>query len=401
MRAACAVFVLAIASHGAESGMIEGQLLNGDGTPWAGAQVTAYKLDGEEFWKRVAETDREGRFRLPDLPPGRYRVRQGPKPKAMPTGEPFGELVKGIIEEFAVIAMATDAPDAIEVRSGQTVRHDIRLPKRSPVRFVLKHRGTPLCGAEVRVFLVDAKNRPGQTLTVGDVATPRTDRMGVALLGEIDEGRYAVQFDVGQWSVYGGVHEVKGSEPHCFRVELGEYSVRLKILDAHEIPVPKALVTVSWGEWNWSFVRSKDMEEFPGEGGIYLVPYVSAGKINVWVNGPNVTIGSTHGVEVGPENPEPEVLVILDLASLTIRVVDAKGVPVAGVHVRIENAEEEKGVPTYSSVTNRRGEVLHAAKVRRWRIRIEDPDRGTGEWTTARPEIGEDKVVVLSLPEGR
>ena len=65
---------------------------------------------------------------------------------------------------------------------------------------------------------------------------------GIASLGEIDEGRYAVEFQIGQWSVYGGVHEVKGSDPLSFAVELGEHSVRVRILDARGKPVPKASV---------------------------------------------------------------------------------------------------------------------------------------------------------------
>jgi 5-hydroxyisourate hydrolase-like protein (transthyretin family) len=394
----CAALALA-----AGTGTIEGKLLHGDGTPWAGAQVTAYKLGEKKPWKRSAETDKEGRFRLADLPPGRYLLRHGPKPKPKPKGD-FGGLFEGMIEDalWPLLAEAGNNPNVITIAAGQTVRKDIRLPRRATVRFVVTHRGRPATGAKVEVFRVDKNNKPGWTMTVGEKRLPRTDRRGIGSLGKIDEGRYAVEFQVGQWSVYGGVHEVKGSEPHSFPVELGKYSVRVKILDGRGEPVPRAMVSVSWGEANWDFVRSRDMKEFRGENGIYRVPYVRAGKIRVWINAKGDATGGAEGIEVGPKNPDPEVVVRLEAtATLVIRVVDAKGKPVPSVHVRIENADSEKGTPGFGYDVDRRGEFRQEVTLRRWRVRIEDFDHGDGEWTIVKPKANEEKVVVLAVPKGR
>jgi len=395
------LMLLSTLAFAADTGTIEGQLLNGDGTPWAGAQVTAYKLGEKEPWKRVAETDKEGRFRITDLPPGRYVLRPGPKPKPQPkTDNPFEELFKGLFEQLA--QPSDGAADAITLEAGQTLHRDIRLPKHAPVRFVLTKGGKPVAGAEVEVFRVDANNQPGWTVTVGEKRPPRTDSAGVASLGEIDEGRYAVEFKVGQWSVYGGVHEVKGSEPHSFPVDLGAYSVRVKVLDGRGQPVPTAMIEVFWNKGSWDFVRSRDMKEFPGKDGVYVVPYVRPGKVDVWVNGPGDSTGGCDAIEVGPKNPEPEVVVRLDAtATLVIRVVDAAGKPVPGIHVCIENADEEKGRPSFGYDVDRRGELRQVVTLRRWRVRIEDHDRGNGEWTIAKPEANEEKVIVLTVPGSR
>ena len=166
-------------------------------------------------------------------------------------------------------------------------------------------------------------------------------------------------------------------------------------------PVPKAQVTVSWGREDWDFVRSRDMKDAPGDNGVYRVPYVRAGRFSVWVNGPGGSLGACDNVEVGPKNPEPEAVVTLDLAVLTIRVVDAKANPVPGVDVRIENADDEKGMPGFTDPTNHRGEVWWSVEVHRWRVRIQDANRGTGEWVIAKPEVSEDKLIVLTLPASR
>jgi protocatechuate 3,4-dioxygenase beta subunit len=393
------VLLLVAVALAAETGTIEGRLLNGDGTPWEGAQVTAYKLGEKTPWKGVAETDKEGRFRLADLPPGRYVLRHAPKPKPQPKDSPLGELFKGMFDDLLQVPMGEDDPDAIAVEAGQTVRKDIRLPMKAPVQFVITHRGKPLAGAEVEVFRVNADNKPGWKVTVGGERLPRTSREGVASFGEIDEGRYAVEVKVGQWSVYGGVHEVKGSEPRSFPVQLGEYSVRVKVLDGRGEPAPEAMVSVWWSEGAWDFVRSRDMKELSSRDGVHRVPYVRAGKVRVWVNGPGDSCGGCEGIEIGPGSQEPETIVRLDAtATLVIRVVDAKGRPVPGIHVRIENADEEKGRPGFGYDVDKRGEHRQVVTLRRWRVRIEDFDRGNGEWTIVKPEANEERAVVLTLP---
>lgn len=402
------VLLLSALALAAETGTIEGQLLNGDGTPYEGAQITAYRLGEKKTWKQVADTDKEGRFRLADLPPGRYLLRHGPKPKPEPkTDDPFGDLFKGLFEDALGPALAAqNNPDVVMVEAGRTVRKDIRLPKHALVGFVLTQGGKPLAGAEIELFRVDADNKPGWTVTVGEKRSPRTDSKGVVALGEIDEGRYAVKFMIGQWEVYGGVHEVKGSDPHSFPVDLGQYSVRVKVLDASGNPVPEADVTVSWGktedDWSWDFVRPRDMKEIPGRDGVFRIPFVREGKVHAWVNGPGDSTGGCEGVEVGPKSPDPEATVRLDpTATLVIRVVDARGKPVPGVHVRIENADDEKGRPGFGYDVGKRGELRQVVTLHRWRVRIDDSDHGDSEWTVVQPKAGEENVVVLTLHGSR
>lgn len=379
----------------AGTGVIEGRLLRGDGTPWAGAQVTAYKLGEKRTWKRIAETDEQGRFRLAGLPPGRYLLRHRPKPE--PRGKPGGlfndlleEMVDGMAHTIPAEAGTGNDKDVITVAAGQTVRREIRLPKHPPVEFLLTHRGKPVTGAIVEVFRVDKNDKPGWTATVGKQREPRTDRRGIAALGEIDEG------------IYGGVHEVKGSEPHSFSVQLGEHSVRVKILDGRGRPVPKASVSASWGGAKWDFVRSRDMQQTRGRNGLYRVPYVRAGKIRVWVNAKGDATGAAEGIEVGPKNPDPEAVVRLQAtATLVIRVVDSRGRPVPGVRIMIENAESEQGTPSFGYPVDRRGEFRQEITLRRWRVRIEDSGYGDGEWTIVKPKANEKKIIRLRLPGSR
>ena len=66
-----------------------------------------------------------------------------------------------------------------------------------------------------------------------------------------------------------------------------------------------------------------------------------------------------------------------------------------------ENADSEKGIPSFGYDVNRRGELRQKVTPRRWRIRIEDFDHGEGEWTIVKPKANEERVVVLTLPQGR
>jgi protocatechuate 3,4-dioxygenase beta subunit len=386
------------------AGAIEGTLLHADGSPWAGAQVVAYRVGAKESLRKVAETDAKGRYRFVGLPPGRYTLAYGPKPKPKPK-DPFDDLFKGLVDDSLRAAMAAmQRPgNVFAVAAGQTVRRDIRLPQRAPVEVVVTCRGRPVRGAAVEVFRVDEKNRAGWTATVGERRDPRTDARGVASLGEVEAGRYVVKLDVGNWSVFAGVHVVKGTEVHRFPVALGEHAVRVKVLDGAGKPVDKACVGVSWdGGPTWDFVRSRDMEQLPGKGGLFRVPYVRPGRISVGINAKDDATGGAEGIEVGPDNPDPEVTVRLDpTAPLVVRVVDARGKPVPGVQVCVANADSDDGAPSFSYPVGRRGELRLQLTLHRWRARIDDFDHGEGEWKIVEPNGNDERIVVLTLPQRR
>ena len=369
------VLLCALALAG-ETGAIEGRLLRADGSPWAEAQISAYKLGEKKIWRQDTETDQEGRFRLTDLPPGRYVIRHGPRPEPG-GGGPFDDLVTEMFEGLTLISLAQDAADAITVEAGKTAHKMIRLPKQGSVRFKLTHGGKPVSGAEVKVFRVDAEDKPSFTLSLSRKHTPRTDRQGVVSLGEIDEGRYAVEVRIGDWSVYGGVHRVDSGTPRTVPVALGEHVVRVKVLDGAGKPVRTASVTVSWGEKDWDFVRSRDMENTRSKDGVYAVPYCRAGLIRVWVNGPGDSTGGVREIEV----------------------VDAKGQSVPGVHVNISNADSARGIPSFGYDVDRRGELRWEGTLRRWRVRIDDFDFVPSEGVIVKPEAGDERIVRLTLPE--
>ena len=67
------------------------------------------------------------------------------------------------------------------------------------------------------------------------------------------------------------------------------------------------------------------------------------------------------------------------------------------VHVRIENADSKKGIPGFGYDVNQRGELRQEVTLRRWRVRIDDFNFGTGAWTIVKPKADEEKVVVLTL----
>ena len=109
-----------------------------------------------------------------------------------------------------------------------------------------------------------------------------------------------------------------------------------------------------------------------------------------------------RNIEVGAESPNPEAVVRLDpTATLVIRVVDAEGQPVPGVHVSISNADSVRGTPSFGYDVDQSGELRWEGTLRRWRVRIDDFDFVPSEGVIVKPEAGEEKIVRLTLPERR
>jgi Carboxypeptidase regulatory-like domain len=64
---------LSAAATQIEEGVVTGQILNSEGNPVVGSRVMAMEVGCAS----LAETDKDGRYRLDRLPPGRYYILTG------------------------------------------------------------------------------------------------------------------------------------------------------------------------------------------------------------------------------------------------------------------------------------------------------------------------------------
>lgn len=73
------LLALSAASPQLGEGVVTGQILNSDATPVVGARVMAMEVGGVAIssFTSLGETDKDGRFRLERLPPGRYYILTG------------------------------------------------------------------------------------------------------------------------------------------------------------------------------------------------------------------------------------------------------------------------------------------------------------------------------------
>ena len=397
------VLLLASFAWGGENGAINGHVLKVDGKPWPDAAVTAYLLAEKSVWNKTVNSGGDGRYEFRDLAPGRYLLVYRPKAQAKPDTE-LAKIVDGLLRDVTLklVAKAKKHGNIVTVASGKTITKELRQPKRVTTRIVVLCAGNPVPDAEVELMAVDKRGKAKSNAGLGGQRLPRTDRHGVAAIPRVPIGRYVVIVKMGDWNAFAGTHEVRGSPFRIVPVELGAYAVDVKIVDGAGQPVTRAMVSVWWGaeDYAWDFVRTRDMQEILRKDGVYEVPYVRAGKIVVWINAKGDATGKATVPAVGKKNPMPEIVVQLDpTAVLIVRVLDAMGSPVSGVHVNIENADDARGVPAFGYDVNRLGEHRQDVTLRRWRVRIDDFKHGRGEWTIVTPKANEKKVVELRLPK--
>lgn len=376
MRVAAALTLLVSALHAAESGVIEGQLLDGDGKPVAGWVVTAFQVGGDKMIRRTGETDALGGYRIADVPAGTYVVGAAPKPP--PEKEPRNieeaigaEIGKAVGEALVgAVEAALGGGPRVTVAAGATARHDIRLPRVLDIEARVTSGGKPVAGAELKIFPVDADGNAGMVMTVGKPRPQRSDREGKVRLDSVKEGRYGIFCLVDEYEMLCGTFEARAREdraPVQLPIDLGTYSIRILVLDANGRPVPDA-EPCAWqrGDKPWeNAVRTRDMKPIRRANGIYVLPYLRQGRYGAYVN-----VGDMHAeggpVDVGPENPSPEVVVRLTpRGTLVVRTVDAQGKAVPNVQILVC---DPSGTPSFNYPTNDAGEFRLDLSARAWKV---------------------------------
>lgn len=109
-----------LAQDGRQTGVLNGQVVDGFGNVVVGATVTAVASDGEE---KTAVTDRQGEFRLDGLAPGQYIVRVFAEGFALFENSEV-EVTDGRTERLTAKLEVQAVEEEVEVNEGQEVSTD-------------------------------------------------------------------------------------------------------------------------------------------------------------------------------------------------------------------------------------------------------------------------------------
>jgi hypothetical protein len=217
-----------------QTGFISGQIHESDGNPAAGVRVAVTPADRpDEILVRIGETDASGRFRLDEIPPGRYLVTAGVR--MAPTYYP------GV----------KDAGDAriVVVSAGSTVSAiDFQLVKPTTVRVRAHVNGVP-AGAPAGLFM-------GMLISVSDTGLSLRRLLGVDVL---PDGSFVFEqvtpglYEIGVFPANGSTRtriEVrdKDIESPPIRVDGGNLWGRTTIEEGGEIPGLTRMTTIVQGD---------------------------------------------------------------------------------------------------------------------------------------------------------
>ena len=152
------------------------------GEPIRGATVQASASERETGVMLRATTDVQGRFEIPDVSPGQYRVR------ASRTG--FVSRQLGQLGPF-------ESVDPIAVRPGQVITADFPLARGAAISgLVFDDQGDPVAEARVNVMRVQIVQGRRRLVPVG--STPVTDDRGVYRVYGLPPGEYFVSATIGR-----------------------------------------------------------------------------------------------------------------------------------------------------------------------------------------------------------
>jgi len=358
------------------TGSIEGTVKDRDGHGVAGAAVFAYRItDDEVRLEQQIASDGEGHYGIIDLAPGEYAVefRNGPASSLVRSQELWSELLRRLsamgtpvnvspqiqkrMQENVrrdIDRLRDEHAHVIVVGAGSTAVRDLVYPRDVAVDLTVLGPHGPIRGAPVRLLWQDRQGLPGRDRPP-EQPKGQTNAAGHLTFEIIPEGTYIAVVEAFGWELSMGVHEIRGLGTVPLRLELGPYRIRFKVVDAHGEPIRSVEAAIyKTGEHSVSVCRPgfKDLSELNGT---YEIPFAQEGEYGVHVKVGSGSAG-VRGIQVGPENPCPEVVVTMPgMGSIRVKIVDASGTPQSGVQVRLQFKD---GIPGYGYPSGEDGERL-------------------------------------------
>lgn len=311
-----------------------GRVLNEDGLPVAGAELTLAQLPGASGYVDLepfrAVSDSAGRFRFPNVSPGWFDLqvkRAGFAPA----------IREGL--EIAAAAREADLGD-ITLEAGSAIEGR-----------VTDERGNPVARAEV--FLSPTEDLGaffgsghGEALTGAD---------GRFRFPDLPRGRYFDLEVVHEGFVPASLPGVEARPGSPLRIELREgRTLTGRVVDADGAPIPKASISVvevtrvEMESSNFSHGMTVDQARTDDEG-TFVLSNLEPGTVELQVDATGYRRKRVPGLRVPEAGGGPPVEISLERgAAIGGRVVDAQGRPVRGAMVRAEGERSEDGVLSFA-----------------------------------------------------
>jgi uncharacterized GH25 family protein len=358
MRATILLLLLlaAAATAGGDLGNLRGKILGPDGKPRKGLEVRAYCITETPQIEKLAKTDDAGEFKFLKLLPGRWLLEWGPIDRAAAIAElaeqlgpvPDAELVKHAVE-LVRLKKIFGYPHIVKVKAGEDATHNIRLPRKRTIEFIVTHAGKPLANARVKRIPLDEDARPLNG-NPGKKSSA-TDESGTTRFDSFDDGPYAIIVLIDEWEVGFGVRELNAKSPKRIPLDMSPHSIELKLVDSLGAPVKEARVTFL-PKPDWVFVRADVLRS---QNGVSKVSYLPDGKYEAHASAGSAGARSKEIAVSAKTSGSALTITLPATGSIRVRVTDGAGKPIKGVHVLIRHA---KGKPAFGQDTSGDGEVV-------------------------------------------
>lgn len=341
-----------------------GRVLTEDGLPVAGAELSLVQLPGptgHDLEPFRAVSDGAGRFRFPNVGPGRFNLQV----KRAGFAPAFREDLE----------IPAPAKTPQEVGLG-----DITLESGSAIEGrVADERGNPVAQAEIFLSPQDDAGAffgsgHGQTLTGSD---------GRFRFPDLPLGR---RFDLEVFHegfVPASLPGVEAKPGSPLRIELREgRTLTGRVIDTDGEPIPKAgiaIVEIMSGELEgsgFSHGLTRDHARTDEEGR-FILSNLEPGPVELQVDAPGFRRKRVPGLQI-PERGEPYVEISLERgAAIEGRVLDGEGRPARGAMVRAEGERTDAGVLSFAGGrTDAEGRYrLDGLEVGPHQVHAESPER--------------------------
>ncbi|HYG65147.1 MAG TPA: carboxypeptidase-like regulatory domain-containing protein [Thermoanaerobaculia bacterium] len=306
--------------------------MDGEGRPVAGATLSLLEVERTfmiEYGPGRATTDAAGRFRLPHLPPRPFDL--------LASASGFGPLrVPGLVPP------ASRNPGGAVLDLG-----DVVLPPCVAIEGrVTDRRGSPLAEANVGLAetIRNAEPSPGSQVTTGPDGRFR--------LADLRQGERYDLWVQHQGHVSAHVPGVEAPTDEPLRVELrparvlagrvvgpaGEPVPYASLLDFEENGAGQGDGLSSYGSQASTLTRTDAQGRFRADG-------VEPGTLNLEVKAPEYKTRRLRGLVIPEESDVENLEIVLERgATVTGRVLDARGEPVAGADVSATPMEAGRGI---------------------------------------------------------